>query len=286
MNRPAGLTGLVLLLATTAGQAQTPAATVAAERAAFADWLTSSPLSPLAVVAQRPISPATGLVVGPPDGDLPIERFPRAEVKEQRGMVTLRANGQSLALPRGRPVPFGGYRFMAAGIPGRQVLFVYGPPGGGGKPPQWFDHDPAMVLTVTLEPPESHRVRRLLGADGVEVEATEAGTVEVRLGGQTTRLTVRRLPGPDGEEQELEIYFRDPTNDVETYPAGRFVTLVPAGGNRYRLDFNRARNPFCAYSTVFACPAPWRGNRLPARVTAGERYAGGGLTPPALDDVP
>lgn len=286
MNRPGRLTGLVLLFATNVGQAQTPAATVAAERGAFTAWLTTSPLSPLAVVAQRPIGPAAGLVVGPPDGDLPLEGFPRAEVREQRGMVTLRADGRSMALPRGRAVPFGGYRFMAAGIPGRQVLFVYGTRAEHGKPPQWFDHDPAMELSVTLMPPDRPGVRRLLGADGVEVDATEAGTVDVRLGGRTTRLTVRRLPGPDGEEQELEIYFRDPTNDVETYPAGRFVTLVPAGGNRYRLDFNRARNPFCAYSTVFACPAPWRGNRLPVRVAAGERYAGGGLTPPTLDDVP
>ena len=57
-----------------------------------------------------------------------------------------------------------------------------------------------------------------------------------------------------------------------TYPAGRFVALTPAGGGRYRLDFNRARNPFCAYSSAYACPAPWRGNALPARIAAGEQY--------------
>jgi hypothetical protein len=44
------------------------------------------------------------------------------------------------------------------------------------------------------------------------------------------------------------------------------------GGGRYRLDFNRARNPFCAYSSAYPCPAPWAGNTIPAPVMAGERY--------------
>jgi uncharacterized protein (DUF1684 family) len=59
------------------------------------------------------------------------------------------------------------------------------------------------------------------------------------------------------------------------------VSLVPTGDGRYRLDFNRARNPFCAYSSAFACPAPWRGNAIGAKVEAGERYSGGGLRVPA-----
>jgi hypothetical protein len=90
-------------------------------------------------------------------------------------------------------------------------------------------------------------------------------------------LRVFRLPVQAGEEWELEIYFRDSTNGRGTYPAGRFVSLLPLGGRRYLLDFNRARNPFCGYSAVYACPAPWRGNRIAAAVEAGERYAGGGL---------
>jgi uncharacterized protein (DUF1684 family) len=81
-----------------------------------------------------------------------------------------------------------------------------------------------------------------------------------------------RLPDPATGESDLEIYFRDATNGDSTYPAGRFVTLLPAGQGKWRLDFNRARNPFCAYSSAFACPAPWRGNAIPAEVRAGEQY--------------
>ena len=121
---------------------------------------------------------------------------------------------------------------------------------------------------------------RVLALDGVETEAVEAGTVSVTVGGRTARLLVRRIPTGAEDESELEIYFRDATNGEGTYPAGRFVPLVPLPDGRYRLDFNRARNPFCAYSSAFPCPAPWRGNTLEAKVEAGERYLGGGLSAP------
>jgi len=114
---------------------------------------------------------------------------------------------------------------------------------------------------------------RVLGADGVEVEATEAGTVPAAFSGIVQRLRVLRMPGASDEESELEIYFRDLTNGAGSYPSGRFVALIPKAGSGYILDLNRARNPFCAYNTVFPCPAPWRGNGLSVRVNAGERYS-------------
>ena len=85
-------------------------------------------------------------------------------------------------------------------------------------------------------------------------------------------MRARSSSDPGTGESELEIFFRDSTNGNGTYPAGRFVSLIPLGDGRYRLDFNRARNPFCAYSTAYACPLPWQGNVLPAPVRAGEQY--------------
>jgi uncharacterized protein (DUF1684 family) len=101
------------------------------------------------------------------------------------------------------------------------------------------------------------------------------------------RLRVLRIPSPGSDESELTIFFRDGSNAAGSYPAGRFVELIPIDSARYRLDFNRARNPFCAYNTVYPCPAPWRGNTIPVPIRAGERYLGGGLTtPPADSEVP
>jgi uncharacterized protein (DUF1684 family) len=80
------------------------------------------------------------------------------------------------------------------------------------------------------------------------------------------------MSGGGEDEAEMQVFFRDSTNGRGSYPAGRFVTLDPAGSGRYRLDLNRARNPFCAYNTVFPCPPPWPGNSIPAAIAAGERY--------------
>jgi uncharacterized protein (DUF1684 family) len=118
---------------------------------------------------------------------------------------------------------------------------------------------------VTLTRAAAAGTRRILAPEGSEVEATEAGTVSVMLGGKSQSLRVLRLPGAVEEESELEIYFQDASNGRSTYPAGRFVSLIPVTENRFVLDFNRARNPFCAYNTAYPCPAPWRGNALPCR---------------------
>jgi uncharacterized protein (DUF1684 family) len=81
------------------------------------------------------------------------------------------------------------------------------------------------------------------------------------------------LPGATEDESELLVFFRDRTSARGSYDGGRFVELLPRPDGTYLLDFNRARNPFCAYSSVFPCPAPWPGNTLDAEVAAGERYA-------------
>jgi uncharacterized protein len=151
---------------------------------------------------------------------------------------------------------------------------------------EYYPYARGLVFTGPMAPPERPGKVRVLAVDGVEAEAVEAGTVSVPIGGQTVRLRVRRIPTGVEDESELEIYFRDATNGEGTYPAGRFVPLLPLPDGRYRLDFNRARNPFCAYSSAFPCPAPWRGNTVEAKVEAGERYLGGGLSAPPKGQDP
>jgi uncharacterized protein (DUF1684 family) len=140
------------------------------------------------------------------------------------------------------------------------------------RPPSFYPYRAAAVVLGRLAPVQRPRAQRLLGFDGIEVEATDAGTFDVGFDGGVTGLRVFRVPVSGTEESELTIYFRDSTSGRGSYPAGRFVTLEPLAGGRYRADFNGARNPFCAYSPVYPCPIPWPGNTIPARVAAGERY--------------
>ncbi len=262
---------LVLCLAAVAAapvaRAQAPAP-LAAERAAFADWLATAPTSPFAAVAQQPIG--SGLALGAAAGP-GLEGLEKARVSVEAGRVVLDGLGTPRPLPRFRPTRLGRYLLVPGGTAATPVLTVFDS-SRARKAPRWYPHDPAIEFVGALTPPVQASSRRLLTPDGIEVEATDAGTVLVPFAGVATRLRVMRIPDPATGESELEVFFRDSTNAGETYPAGRFVALVPEGGGKYRLDFNRSRNPFCAYSSAYACPLPWQGNVLPGHVRAGEQY--------------
>jgi hypothetical protein len=274
--------GRALLLACTVASAlpaQGPP-DVSRERAEYVAWLTGAPTSPLAAIAQQPIG--SGLRLGPPDADVPLEGVAEHRVVQRGGTVRIEGTAASRVLPRGAPIRLGEFTLATDGEPGRAVLTVFGPRRIA-KVPVYYDLQPSLVFVGPLARPERPGTERVLGADGIEVEAAEAGSVMVPLAGRRVRLRVLRLPGAGGEESELEIFFRDATNGKGTYPAGRFVSLIPAPGGRYRLDFNRARNPFCAYSSAYACPAPWRGNVFTGPIRAGERYERGADGTPSSD---
>jgi len=254
-------------------------AAVERERIAFAEWLGSSPVSPWRALVVLPIG--AGVTLGPRDADIPLPGIAPTRLTERDGRVFLRTSAGELGLSRGRVQTVEGWRLIVSGPQGRTAVTVYGAaPVRQHKKAIYYPYNPGSSHIVTLRPAAELRIQRLLGPDGVEVEATDAGTVEVSLGTTTTSLRVMRLPGATEDESELEIYFRDGTSGKTTYPAGRFVSLIPRADGGFLLDFNRARNPFCAYNTVYPCPAPWRGNSLSAPVRAGERYAVGGLTVP------
>ncbi len=91
----------------------------------------------------------------------------------------------------------------------------------------------------------------------------------------------------DGKEYQLNIYqshqlrtqekykdylflpFTDQTNGTETYGGGRYMDLKIPSGNIIELDFNKAYNPYCAYSTGYACPIPPKENDLKTEIKAG-----------------
>lgn len=277
LERGTGLLAALVLAATQAGAQALDQ--VARDRAEFASWLATAPDSPLRAIGQYPV---TGpLTLGPAGSDVPLEGVTPQRLTPGNGATAVLLRGaERTVVARGRPVPIGAYHLVVGGLPGRLVATFYR---AAARPhvPAYYPIDPAWRLTTVLEPSSAGKTLRVLGSDGTEVEATEAGSIQVSVGGRTYPLRVLRLPVAGTEESELEIYFQDGTNDRGTYPAGRFVTLTPAGGSRYVVDFNTARNPFCAYNGAFPCPAPWRGNLLPISVPAGEKYAGTQTTTPA-----
>lgn len=248
--------------------AQIPPA-LEAERADYSAWLRASPSSPYAGVLHEPLN---GELVFGPDGRVALAGAPAATLSQGRLGLSLRTEEGRRSVPRNRDVPLGDWRLRVSGPRSVNMVTAYAPMTEPVDHPGWFAYRADLSVEGVLRRPERATDQRMLGLDGVEMVATLAGAFEAEVLGESFSLTAYRIPVLGSREIELSVFFRDGTSGAETYPPGRFVVLQPLGGDRYGLDFNRARNPFCAYNPRFPCPLPWPGNALSVRVEAGELY--------------
>jgi uncharacterized protein (DUF1684 family) len=105
-------------------------------------------------------------------------------------------------------------------------------------------------------------------AEGLQHVYAAPGVVEFEAGGQPLTLTAFNGYAPGS----LHILFTDATSGVTTYPANRSLQVAaPDADGTVILDFNRATNLPCAYTSFATCPLPPAGNRLPVAVEAGEQ---------------
>ena len=120
---------------------------------------------------------------------------------------------------------------------------------------------------VPHDPPRGVMVPNVLGQLD---ESPSPGVLVFELAGRECRLTPIGGPG-----EELFLVFADATSGDTTYGGGRFLSAdAPDADGRVVLDFNRAENPPCAFSSFATCPLPPDGNVLDVAVTAGEKTYG------------
>ena len=136
----------------------------------------------------------------------------------------------------------------------------------------YYPPDPDWRFVVPLEPfdrPETLAVET--STDGVR-EYHRVGRFRFERAGEERTLSAYRA---DPAEDRLWVPFRDATSADETYGAGRYLDLEAdehrTDDGRWVLDFNRAYNPFCAYSDAYECPLVPLENWLDVPVEAGER---------------
>ncbi len=135
----------------------------------------------------------------------------------------------------------------------------------------YYKPDAAFAIPVKLE--------RLAPPVQVQIAATKGdvrqmwhlGRFTFMVAGTKCRLSVYALAD---QPKLLFVPFRDQTNGTDTYEVGRYIDLEIRGDDMYVLDFNRAYNPYCAYSPRFTCPIVPRENILSVPITAGEKLPG------------
>ncbi|MGD0250457.1 MAG: DUF1684 domain-containing protein [Thermoplasmata archaeon] len=95
------------------------------------------------------------------------------------------------------------------------------------------------------------------------------GDLVFSVGSRKLRLKVYHAG--EGVGTSVFVPFRDSTSGRESYGPGRYLTLELNESDEYELDFNRAFNPYCAYTDEFECGFPPSENDLPVPIRAGER---------------
>ena len=130
---------------------------------------------------------------------------------------------------------------------------------------KYFPPNPALSLEVTVDEfPVKQRT---------EIQTTTGDIQEYERYGRFSFMV-------DSQPAELTIYhsddgyflpFVDSLASKETYPAGRYLEPEAFGNNRFRVDFNLAYNPYCAYNEDWSCPLTPFENRLKVPIRAGEK---------------
>ena len=131
-----------------------------------------------------------------------------------------------------------------------------------------FPVDPAWRIEAAWVPFDPVKQVNITNMIGITEPAPVPGKAVFTWQGRTVEL----IPIDEGGD-DLFFVLTDQTAGEETYEASRFLYAPKpkAGETKVILDFNRMQNPPCAFTAFATCPLPPKENRMPFRVTAGEK---------------
>jgi len=136
-------------------------------------------------------------------------------------------------------------------------------------PLQYFAPDSSYIVRAKLERRPTPEEAYLRTNRDNQAVMRYIGDLAFALEGESFRL--RLYHAGEGVGASVFVPFRDRTSGRESYGAGRYLTLELNEADDYELDFNRAFNPYCAYTDDFECPFPPAENDLPVEIRAGEK---------------
>ncbi|HEV7701507.1 MAG TPA: DUF1684 domain-containing protein [Pyrinomonadaceae bacterium] len=133
------------------------------------------------------------------------------------------------------------------------------------KGEKWYPVDSRYKINADFEPypePKEVMIPNVLGGNYKE---KAPGLIRFKINGKEYTLM------PVIEDDHLFIIFRDLTSRTTTYGAGRFLYAPMPKDGKVELDFNKAENPPCAFTSFATCPLPPIENRLTVAIPAGEK---------------
>lgn len=144
----------------------------------------------------------------------------------------------------------------------------------------FYDADSAYRISAEVVLLKNEKVFKMPTFNGSSSDYYRYAHINFSLNGKTIQMTLYRsvaLSTNPTYKDHLFLPFTDETNNKETYGGGRYIDLdaKEIKDNRIEIDFNKAYNPYCAYSDGYRCPVPPEENDLELAVKAGEKlYTG------------
>ncbi len=148
----------------------------------------------------------------------------------------------------------------------------------------WYPIDPHFRVTSVLHRYDTADTVTVMGTKGEVRRELKYGYFEFVLPDDhgvpvRLKLNVYKFTPYDGERyllyrNNLSVWFRDRTTGTATYDVGRYVDIGDENTDPradYVIDFNKAYNPYCAYSTMYSCAVPRKEDYLDIHVRVGER---------------
>ena len=137
---------------------------------------------------------------------------------------------------------------------------------------KYFDVDPDFVFRSKLFPYAEKDTITYFGTKGETRKAIKFGYVNFNYDSKEYKINVYEGSSKSGEIYHM-IWFTDKTTNKESYGVGRYLNfeINPDPEFIYELDFNKAYNPYCAYSKDYSCAIPTKEDYIDLAVKAGEK---------------
>ncbi len=137
----------------------------------------------------------------------------------------------------------------------------------------FFQIDPSYRIKAHLVKNKNPQVFEMATSTQRKPKYTKYGDVYFKIHDTICHLEIYQnqalLKDPKYKDY-LFAPFGDRTNGNSTYAGGRYLDLrLPKQPNYIILDFNKAYNPYCAYSHRYSCPLIPYTNILPVYIKAG-----------------
>lgn len=140
----------------------------------------------------------------------------------------------------------------------------------------FYEPDSTFRIKCHLTKTDSHNTFTIPTVDGKQKEYYKYGLLNFEIKGEKLQLNVYQslsLMKIPTYKNYLFIPFKDLTSGKQTYGGGRYLDFETTDikGDFVILDFNKAYNPYCAFSSGFSCPIPPKKNHLKVQIEVGEK---------------